>query len=568
MPFSWWKRFSFFLTVVALSIVYVIPTVLNLDLEKTAFPLKQKMNLGLDLQGGIYLVLGIDFNRIFLDSLKKQTAHLPEKLAEKLSHELTGKSLSFHQKDPQDPLVEIACEKSDQEKVIQILKKDFPTLRVAYQTAHHLELGLALDFIKNIQEKTVNQSIEVIRSRIDEFGVAEPIISSQGHDRVVVELPGLKDIGRAKELIGRTAHLDFKLVDDQSMSSEKLKELIQSVSLDTEKMPFAEYVSKINLLLKKEIPEGKEIAFEVSKKNDLSQRHVYLLEKNAVVTGSDLVDASVQFDSNNNQPLVSFAFNSKGALSFAQATEENIGSRLAIVLDNAVYSAPSINTKIADGKGIITLGSTADPDALMKEARDLAIVLRAGALPAQLDFLEQRVIGPSLGQDSIKKSAVASLVGSVFVFLFVLFYYRLSGLIAVLSLIFNVLFVLALLVALEATLTLPGIAGIALTVGIAVDSNVVIYERIREELRSGKRVFNAVHTGFDKAFRTILDANITNAIAGIVLMLNGTGPIRGFAVTLLVGIVTTLFTSVFVCRLFFDFYLEMLAKKRSQKISI
>lgn len=253
-----------------------------------------------------------------------------------------------------------------------------------------------------------------------------------------------------------------------------------------------------------------------------------------------------------------------GQLFFDKLTADNIGKRLAIVLDNIVHSAPVIQSRIGGGHGQITLGR-GDGDALMKEAKDLAIVLRAGALPAQLDFLEQRVIGPSLGQDSIRKGAFASLVGSLAVFLFVAFYYRVSGLIAVISLVLNVIFVLASLIGLEATLTLPGIAGIALTVGIAVDSNVVIYERIREELRLGKGPHGAVGAGFQKAFRTILDANVTNAAAAIVLLMYGTGPIKGFAVTLLVGIVTTLFTAVFVCKLIFDIYLRTLENRAQNK---
>jgi preprotein translocase subunit SecD len=239
---------------------------------------------------------------------------------------------------------------------------------------------------------------------------------------------------------------------------------------------------------------------------------------------------------------------------------------MAIVLDNIVQSAPVIQSKISD-RGQITLGS-GDYDAMMKEAQDLSIVLRAGALPAQLEFLEQRIIGPSLGQDSIHKGALASVIGSILVFLFVGFYYRVSGIIAVFSLVLNVIFVLACLVGLEATLTLPGIAGIALTVGIAVDSNVVIYERIREELRHGKNPHGAVESGFQKAFRTIMDANVTNALAAIVLLMYGTGPIKGFAVTLLIGIVTTLFTAVFVCKLVFDAYLYRIDSRGSKELSI
>jgi protein-export membrane protein SecD len=244
-----------------------------------------------------------------------------------------------------------------------------------------------------------------------------------------------------------------------------------------------------------------------------------------------------------------------------------VGERLAIVLDSIVHSAPVIQTRIGGGRGQITLGSGGG-EQVLKEAKDLAIVLRAGALPAQLDFLEQRVIGPSLGQDSIRQGALAAVIGSVLVFLFILWYYKVSGAIAVFSLVLNVLFVLACLVGLEATLTLPGIAGIALTVGIAVDSNVVIYERIREELRAGKNLFGAVEHGFGKAFRTILDANVTNAAAAIVLMMYGTGPIKGFAVTLLIGILTTLFTAVFVCRVLFDAYLHRLETAGKKTLSI
>lgn len=284
------------------------------------------------------------------------------------------------------------------------------------------------------------------------------------------------------------------------------------------------------------------------------------------MTGEDLQDASVQIDQQDRKPLVAFQFNPRGAALSERVTGDNIHKRMAIVLDNIIQSAPVIQSRISD-RGQITLGN-GDYDATLKEAQDLAIVLRAGALPAQLEFQEQRVIGPSLGQDSIHRGALASIIGSLLVFLFVAFYYRVSGLIAVFSLLLNVLFVLACLVGLDATLTLPGIAGIALTVGIAVDSNVVIYERIREELRAGKNAHGAVESGFQKAFRTIMDANVTNAAAAVVLLMYGTGPIKGFAVTLLIGIVTTLFTAVFVCKVIFDAYLNSLEQRGIKQISI
>ena len=284
------------------------------------------------------------------------------------------------------------------------------------------------------------------------------------------------------------------------------------------------------------------------------------------VTGDDLQDAQVQIDQENRRPNVGFTLNPHGAAAFDKLTADNIGHRLAIVLDNIVHCAPVIQSRIGGGRGQITLGR-GEGDEIMKEAKDLSIVLRAGALPAQLDFLEQRVVGPSLGQDSIAKGARAGIIGCLMVFVFMIFYYRGSGMVAVISLVLNALFLLAILVGMDATLTLPGIAGIALTIGMAVDSNVIIFERIRDELTEGKSVMGAVDAGFQKAFTAIFDANLTHGIVAAILMTYGTGPIKGFAVTLLVGIFTTLFCAITVCKLFFDGYLGM-SKEPVTKLSI
>ncbi|NDF14393.1 protein translocase subunit SecD, partial [bacterium] len=313
---------------------------------------------------------------------------------------------------------------------------------------------------------------------------------------------------------------------------------------------------------KGKIPEGDEIAFE--KQGNL--RQPLLLKSRAEVTGNDLQDAQVSINPENNRPEVVFELNPKGAITFEKLTGENINKRLAIVLDGIVHSAPNINSKIG-ARGSITTGRGGYDEAL-RESKDLAIVLRAGALPAQLELMEQRVVGPSLGADSVAKGAFASVLGILAVFLLTAFYYRISGLIAVISLLLNVVLVLAILVWLEATLTLPGIAGIALTVGIAVDSNVVIYERIREELGLGKSIGSAVEAGFEKAFKTILDANVANGIAAVILMMYGSGPVKGFAVTMIIGILTTLFTAVFVCRVLFDFYLKRMEDQGSKTLSI
>ncbi len=581
MSRNWWGKFLLLCFFVGLSIVYVYPTIANLDLEKTKFPFKQKINLGLDLQGGLYLVLGVDFNKVYRDVSSRQASSLKDRLAEK---NLAPKDVKAVREGypADDPRILLEFDGANRDAIYELIKKEFWSLRLAGESPGKLELGLSREYRTEVREKTLSQSIEVIRNRIDEFGVAEPSIVSQGTDRVVVELPGVKEVERAKDLIGRTAKLEFKMVDDKTMNQAELAALIA----DAEKVggfsykegqKFSEYVAKVNAALKSKIPAETEIAFERPDMGraktpeqqaaaEAGQRIPYLLISKVEVTGEDLADAQVQIDQENQRPNVAFTMNPRGATLMDKLTSANIGHRMAIVLDNIVHSAPAIQGNISS-RGQITLGQ-GDGEEMMKEAKDLAIVLRAGALPAQLDFLEQRVVGPSLGQDSIKKGALASLIGSLAVFLFVTFYYRVSGLIAVFSLVLNVLFVLAILVGMEATLTLPGIAGIALTVGIAVDSNVVIYERIREELRLGKRPHGAVEAGFQKAFRTILDANVTNAAAAVVLLMYGTGPIKGFAVTLLIGIVTTLFTAVFVCKLVFDAYLKRLEDRGLETVSI
>ncbi len=552
-----------------LSIIYVIPTFTGMDLATTRFPFKQKINMGLDLQGGLYLVLGVDFNKAFQEIVDRQGSSLEGRLKEKNIGFTALKTI----KDgfpPDDSRISLDFDPAKREELYALIKKEFWTLRLSDEKPGHFEFGLSREFRVEVRERTIGQSIEVIRNRIDEFGVSEPAISSQGTDRIVVELPGVKDVDRAKGLIGQTAKLEFKMVNDKAMDQGRAAKLVSDIEKENnlsykEGERFSDYVGKINLLAKGKIPEDSVIAFQREAGN---VRVPFLLFAKTDVTGEELQDASVQIDNETQAPQVGFSLNPKGATLFDKLSGENIGKRMAIVLDGIVHSAPVFQSRIPNGSGRITLGSARGRDDLMKEAKDLAIVLRAGALPAQLDFLEQRVVGPSLGQDSIRKGALASIVGSLAVLLFVILYYRVSGTIAAISLMLNVLFVLASLVGLEATLTLPGIAGIALTVGIAVDSNVVIYERIREELRAGKRPEGAVEAGFQKAFRTILDANVTNAAAAIVLLMYGTGPIKGFAVTMLIGIVTTLFTAVFVCRVFFDYYLKVLAERKAVTLSI
>ena len=366
--------------------------------------------------------------------------------------------------------------------------------------------------------QAVDQSIEIIQRRVNELGLVEPSIQREGVDRILVQVPGLQDPTRLKEILGKTAKLDFRMVD-QSMTAE------QAAATHP--------------------PEDSEI---------LDGQHPgekYLIEKRVLVSGADLVDAQASFDQQTSQPVVNFRFNSSGAQKFAQATQANVGKPFAIVLDNKVISAPVIRKPILGGSGEISGNFT------VQSANDLAILLRAGALPAPLTIVEERTVGPGLGQDSINAGEHAAYAGAALVVIFMFATYGLFGLFANIAVAINVAMIFGVLSFLGATLTLPGIAGIVLTVGIAVDSNVLIYERIREEVRAGRSAINAIDAGFSRALATILDSNITTFIAAAVLFYIGSGPVRGFAVTLGVGILTTLFTAFTLTRLIVAYWVRL-----------
>ena len=374
--------------------------------------------------------------------------------------------------------------------------------------------------------QSVEQSIQIVERRINELGTVEPLIQRQGIDRILVQVPGLQDPEQVKRLLVQTAKLTFRLVD-LSMTPEQAQQ--GRAPADSEVLPGVDGKSS------------------------------YLIEKRVLVSGEDLTDAQPGFDNRTAEPIVSFRFNTNGARRFATATQENVGRPFAIVLDNKVISAPVIREPIIGGSGQISGGFT------VEQANDLAILLRAGALPAPLTVIEERTVGPGLGQDSISKGKIASYVGSVLVIVFMLVTYGLFGLFANIAVAINVAMIFGVLSLLNATLTLPGIAGIVLTVGIAVDSNVLIYERIREELRAGRTPITAIDAGFSRALATILDSNITTFIAAAVLFFIGTGPVRGFAVTLGVGILTTLFTAFTLTRLIVAWWVRM---KRPQTVPI
>jgi preprotein translocase subunit SecD len=431
----------------------------------------------------------------------------------------------------------LVVEKAEErEKAQRVLGELVVLEQVPGPTPHELRLTVLAREVTRIRELALRQSLETIRNRVDEFGVTEPLIVPEGDRRIVVQLPGIKDPQRAINLIGKTALLELKVVDATLNPLE--------VAQGKGALP-----PDLQLLYLRELDENRQV---VGKRPIVVQRR-------PVITGASLTDANVQPDERGGW-RVGFALDREGARVFAEFTGANIGRHLAIVLDDTVYSTPVIKSRIGEGRGVIEGDFTAE------SARDLAIVLRAGALPAPVNVVANLTVGPSLGQDSIRAGVQASIVAGILVILLMAVYYRLAGVIADAALLLNLLMLLGLLAGIQATLTLPGIAGIALTIGMAVDSNVLIFERIREELRSGKTVRAAIESGFARAFRTVIDTHVTVLVSSAILYQFGTGPVKGFAVTLAIGIFASLFTAVFFTRLVFD--LIYMRGRRVASISI
>lgn len=416
-----------------------------------------------------------------------------------------------------------------------------------------LHLVLSDVYQDKMRKDIIEQAANAVRNRIDRFGVSEASVSRQGGDRLVIELPGVKNPDEIINIVRRTGKLEFRLVD-KALSQSDLEQKIAKVSkeLGLSKVYESDALVALNKKLKSELPEGTEILFSLDRDTAtkmVRQATPYLLTKQADVTGDMLDNAKVE--SQNNQPYVSMSFDKTGAKKFGDLTSANVGKQLAIVLDNVVMSAPVIKSAITGGQAQIELGFGRF-DVLHKEASDLVLILREGALPASLAVASKNVIGPSLGQDSIDAGVRSILIAAAGVVLFMIFYYRLGGVIANVGLFLNVVFLFAILCAFQASLTLPGMAGIVLTMGMAVDANVIIFERMREEIFLGKGVRDVIETAYSNANRAIIDGNITTFIAGLVLFEFGTGPIKGFATTLMIGIVTTLFTAVVITRIIYD----------------
>ena len=463
----------------------------------------KKINLGLDLQGGSYILLEVDTNPLINQKIQSKVIPIKKLLNDNniiySDFTISNNSINFTiDTDKQNLFKNIFLKKND--NLVNNFITDYNTFELDISfNANKALINFSNYGLISLNNAALKQSIEIIRRRIDDVGTKEPTILQRGDKRILVELPGIDNPERIKDLLGKTAQLTFRLVqDDDGFGSEKL------------------IISETNEEL--------------------------TVNKRVVISGENLIDAQPKFDSQSNQPIVSFTLDRLGAQKFGKITTENVGKRLAIVLDNAVISAPQIREPITGGTGTISGGFS------FQESTDLALLLRSGALPAPINIVEERSVGPDLGKDSIEAGIFSLAVGFILVIIFMLIKYKIFGLISNISLISNLFMLLGVMTLLEATLTLPGIAGIILTVGMAVDSNVLIYERIREELKTEKSIIHAFDTGYNKAKITVIDANITTLIAAAILFVFGTGPVKGFAITLGVGIVTTLFSAYFIAR--------------------
>lgn len=501
------------------------------------------LKLGLDLQGGMHLVLQVDLDKAAENSLDLAASDFKSALAEKNIN-----AVRMESNNPKSILFTLPNIGAI-ETVKQILTERFPNIEsqvlAEAGTFPRITLQLKSEEIDFIKKNSVNQSLEIIRNRIDQFGVTEPIVLRQGENQIVVQLPGVKDPQRAMGLIGQTAQLEFKMVADAP--GLNLAQMIDEVT-KAGQWREGESRKQLNLALQNRLPQGTEVYFEkvVDHKTKKESKIPILLESPILMTGEMVKNAQVRIGGTFNEPYVSLDLTSRGGQVFATITEKSVGKRLAIVLDEIVRSAPVIREKILGGSAQISGSFTHN------EATDLAIVLRVGALPAPVDIVQNLTVGASLGQDSIDKGIYSGLFGTLLVVVFMLIYYRLSGLIANVAMVLNILLLFVGLALFGATLTLPGIAGIILSIGMAVDANVLVYERMRDEFALGKSIRAGVDAGFDRAFWSIVDGHVTTLITALALFLFGTGPIKGFAITLSLGLILNLFAVLFCCRMVYD----------------
>jgi protein-export membrane protein SecD len=523
------------------------------------FPQKA-INLGLDLRGGMYLEMLVDLEGALDKRLDIVLAQM-----ERLVGKGNFPNLKlFKIKGMRSIRVTVGVAKK--REFLEFLSENFGRSLELKDDSDNFIIGFRGDYEDFLRGQTLKQAEEAVRNRIDRFGVVEVAIQTQGDDRLIIEMPGLSNPNRVIDVIRQTGQLEFKLVDkrfDAAQLSALIREVREGQQLSEGYGRDA--VKKLNEALQDKIPAESEVVYEVSR--DRVTKKVtggipYLVFSRARVMGDMLKDAQVGIQ--DNQPFVSLSLNKLGAKNFGAVTKENVGERLAILLDNTLVSAPVVQEPILNGEARITLGF-GNYQTLIREAEDLALVLREGALPARLTIATKTVIGPSLGLDSIRKGLQSLLIASLVVILFMMVYYRWGGVLTTFALIINVIFIFAILALFQASLTLPGMAGIVLTLGMAVDANIIIFERMKEEKRLGKTAKSVVESGYANAMSAIMDANITTLIAGVVLYQFGTGPIKGFATTLMIGIATTLFTALVVTRLVYDYFL---IKRKMRVVSV
>ena len=492
----------------------------NLIENENNFLLSKKVNLGLDLQGGSYLLLEVDYIPIVKQKLQSKLISLRKILKEE---DIKYKNLKIFDKSI---TVKLEKNKIDEFKNLFLNKENSINSYYNQYKSYEMDLLIEDDLVSisyskfgiiEIKNSALDMSLEIVRRRVDEVGTKEPTIIRRGSDRILIELPGLDDPNRIKNLLGKTANLTFRLVSDED----------------------SEF--------------GSELLFYEDNKNQLR------VNKRVILSGDNLDNARPSFNNQNNETVVSFTLNRLGAKKFARVTTANVGKRLAIILDNKIISAPEIREAIVSGNGQISGNFT------LQSASDLALLLRSGSLPAPLNIIEERTVGPDLGEDSIKAGAISLIIGFILVITYMIFKYKIFGIIADTALVINLILLLGILTILEATLTLPGIAGIILTVGMAVDANVLIFERIKEEMKTEKSIIHAFDAGYKKAKSAILDANITTLISAIILFFMGSGPVKGFAVTLGIGIITTLFSAYIFARHLSSYYVM---KNKDKKITI
>ncbi len=553
---------------------------------------KTRLTLGLDLQGGISLGLGVDVESALQSGASRRADEIKGYAEDKGLKDITTSS------DNLEVIVKVGAG-GDFAKTKDVVLDFYRDMDVASEGSGEFRLAFKEASLDERRRNAVDQALKVITNRIDKWGVTEPVITKRGDNEIQVQLPGFKDPARAKELLGKTAQLEFKIVDDENsyfadlyqavlakqpegvtVGSElkdgrqvqylKLRTSKISLSADQTRAGSSPYLlamgeqgdAALGELVKKggvAMPADHEMGIECIpskyKKNSCEGYRTYLLHKKTELTGDSIVDARALLDQSpgaGGRPYVSLNFDANGARDFERITGDNVGNRMAIVLDETVNSAPVIQARIGGGHAQITLGGNKSYEDLIQEANDLSLVLKAGALPAPVTIGEERTVGASLGPELIKRGSMAIILGVFLVLVLVVFYYRVTGVIVDIALLLNALIMLAAMAAFNATLTLPGIAGFVLTIGMAVDANVLINERIREELKSGKTIRAAIESGYDRAFWTIVDSNLTTLIAGFVLLNYGSGPVRGFAVMLIIGIAASLFTALVVTRLMMD----------------